>query len=271
MNNLTLRVLFAVFAIPFFLLWLWMGETGRWILFYMLSLGAAWELPQLISKDKKKLWPARAFSMLSVAGFLTIQWQNPELLFPWTVVSFFAAVLLSFRQPIEKVANTMATYVFIFFYAGIWFPATYRLFSGPEQGFAQAWPFLFVAILMWVCDSGAYFAGRLLGKHKFAPVISPKKTWEGFWGGAFLTMLVAVIFGPAVYGISSVQAFFFGAIMSVSAPVGDLMMSAAKRAAGLKDFSQIFPGHGGVLDRFDSLFLSGPVAVAYLQLLRSFS
>lgn len=123
-------------------------------------------------------------------------------------------------------------------------------------------------VLLWVNDSAAYLFGRTLGRHKLAPSISPGKTWEGWAGGALSTMGLAFwALGPAAWGgLLSWQWAVLGALVSVFGPMGDLMESALKRRAGIKDSGSLLPGHGGVLDRFDSHFISAPIAAILLQL-----
>lgn len=127
---------------------------------------------------------------------------------------------------------------------------------------------LFLIILAvggaWIADTGAYFTGRLLGKHKLAPVISPKKTVEGFFGGILCNILIFMLIGfvytkidPAVQ-VSYWQLALLGASGAVLGCAGDLSASAVKRKAGIKDYGKIMPGHGGVMDRFDSFLFVVP-------------
>jgi len=113
---------------------------------------------------------------------------------------------------------------------------------------------VFIMILLTACqDTGAWIAGSLFGKHKLAPTISPKKTWEGFFGGYLLTTIMLSII--LVYQQSNISLFFiplFALAISVLATLGDLFESILKRKVGIKDTGTILPGHGGVLDRVDS-------------------
>lgn len=122
---------------------------------------------------------------------------------------------------------------------------------------------LFVMALMWVADSGAYFAGRSLGRHKLAPLVSPGKTWEGVAGGLLAAGLFA--WGAGVwFGWSGNRLLAFIVLALACVPlsiVGDLFISLLKRQQGLKDTGQLFPGHGGVLDRIDSLLAAAPAFV----------
>jgi phosphatidate cytidylyltransferase len=122
-----------------------------------------------------------------------------------------------------------------------------------------AWLFLVLAIT-WIQDSAAYFVGRSLGRHKMAPVLSPKKTWEGFAGGMAASILTAVIALPLLgLPIGYLAAALIGAAAGVAGPLGDLGESLMKRQIGVKDSGSLIPGHGGILDRMDSLLFTGPV------------
>ena len=119
-------------------------------------------------------------------------------------------------------------------------------------------------------DNCAYYAGKLLGKNsaKFAPLISPNKTWVGFAGGTAATLLSAVLFGYTLPHLSTLQRLLLGGVIAVLIPAGDLMESAMKRDAGVKDSGSLIPGHGGVMDRFDSWVFVAPL---YCYLLLTYS
>ena len=116
-------------------------------------------------------------------------------------------------------------------------------------------------------DTAAYFAGSALGRHRFFPHISPHKTVEGAVAGAVASILVAALAGPALVGLGAAAGVGLGALIAVAAQGGDLVESALKRQAGVKDSGALVPGHGGLLDRVDSLVLVGPVVYCYLRLI----
>ncbi|MBU9714519.1 phosphatidate cytidylyltransferase [Evansella tamaricis] len=119
---------------------------------------------------------------------------------------------------------------------------------------------IFILILVWSTDSGAYFAGRSFGKHKLWPEISPKKTIEGAIGGIVLAVIIGVIYLLIVPIFDSwVMTILFIFVVSVSGQMGDLVESALKRHYSVKDSGQVLPGHGGILDRFDSLIFVLPI------------
>lgn len=122
---------------------------------------------------------------------------------------------------------------------------------------------LFIFVLMWAADSGAYFAGKSFGKHKLAPRVSPGKTWEGVAGGLAASAVLAVFAGQW-FGLHAERLALFVALAlacAVISIVGDLFFSLLKRQQNLKDTGHLFPGHGGILDRIDSLLAAVPVFV----------
>ena len=118
----------------------------------------------------------------------------------------------------------------------------------------------------WISDSGAYFAGRLFGRHPMFPTLSPKKTIEGGAGGLLLTVLIVAPISSQLLGYSLMKALLIGAVVSVFSQAGDLFESSLKRILEVKDLGTFLPGHGGVLDRVDSLLFTAP-AVYYISLL----
>lgn len=125
-------------------------------------------------------------------------------------------------------------------------------------------------IAAWLTDTGAYFTGVLFGRHKLAPVISPKKTWEGALGGILFCMLSFMLYGYILNAFFAKQPDFsgfllFAAVLSVIAQIGDLSFSLIKREYSIKDFGTIFPGHGGILDRFDSVIFTSPAVFILLR------
>lgn len=112
---------------------------------------------------------------------------------------------------------------------------------------------------MWASDTGAYFTGRFLGKHKLFERLSPKKTIEGFLGGVVTAMITGFLASLFFESSSALYWILTGAIMSVTGTLGDLFESMIKRQFQVKDSGTILPGHGGILDRFDSTFISIPV------------
>jgi phosphatidate cytidylyltransferase len=122
-------------------------------------------------------------------------------------------------------------------------------------------------LAVFVGDTAAYLAGSALGRHPFFASISPRKTVEGAIAGAAATILAAALAGPALVSLAAPAALGLGVLLAVVSQGGDLLESAFKREAGVKDSSNLIPGHGGLLDRADSLVLVGPVVYCYLKLI----
>lgn len=177
----------------------------------------------------------------------------------------FAEIMISHCQlSFQKVAVCLAGGLLIPFMLS----ALVRIRAGYYGPFHVLIPFL----LAFVSDSGAYFAGRYLGKHKLAPVISPNKTVEGVVGGVIAAMVGMVILCfilDIVFGftVSYLNALAYGVVGALAGVFGDLSYSAIKRQTGLKDYGNLIPGHGGILDRFDSMTIIAPLTEALLILL----
>jgi phosphatidate cytidylyltransferase len=141
------------------------------------------------------------------------------------------------------------------------FPLTFTL---RLHGYSPDGPrlLMFALVITWVGDSAAYFAGRALGKHRMAPALSPNKTWEGTVASILGALLVAVVFTRWL-SIPLPHLLAMAAVGNIAGQAGDLLESAYKRSAGVKDSGSLLPGHGGVLDRIDALILAIPVVWYY--------
>lgn len=166
---------------------------------------------------------------------------------------FFVEIITPSRS-LERAANTLLGIVLI-----PWSLAhliNIRLMEPYGEYFVYI---LFITV--WATDTGAYFTGRFLGKHKLNKEVSPKKTWEGAIGGTILGMAAALfcwdLFFP--WYITAAQAALIGLLVSLLGQISDLAQSVLKRSAGVKDSSNLLPGHGGFFDRFDAFLLSAPV------------
>ena len=168
------------------------------------------------------------------------------------------------KYPMEKIL-----YLFFgFFYAGFLLSYLYQVRMLPEEGAYDVW---LIFIAAWGSDTCAYCAGMLIGKHKAFPVLSPKKTWEGCIGGVVGASLLAVVYCWAMntwfgqHG-SLLQYAIVCGCGSIIAQIGDLAASAMKRNNEIKDYGTLIPGHGGVLDRFDSVIFVAPIVFYLLQM-----
>ncbi len=210
---------------------------------------------------------ARAALLPAVLGSVGMLWaayaRGPAALVAAWSLACVATVLWRAAGPREGAARDVLGGVFILTYPA--FLAGFAaLLLAQENGVGR----VFVFILITVCsDVGGYAAGVLLGRHPMAPSISPKKSWEGFGG----SVLLCVVGGAATVSLILGESWWIGALLGVAvaiaATVGDLMESLLKRDLGIKDMSTLLPGHGGLMDRLDSLIVVAPIVWAVLTLL----
>ena len=188
---------------------------------------------------------------------------------------FFLLLLYAFALTVFRAGalryGTLSGAVGGLFYVTVAFSAMVLLRDLENGVFLFLMPF----IGSWVTDTFAYFTGRLFGRHKLAPVISPKKTVEGSLGGILFAVAVFALYGWIVSSYGPVPNYpillLAGLLVSVVSQIGDLALSAIKREYGIKDYSRLFPGHGGVLDRFDSVIATAPLVLYFCLLGGSFS
>lgn len=244
---------------------IWLPTTALAAMFGVLLAIAAWEWSGLMTLSAKM---ARAmFVIINICAFAACwypEWRSSiaGYLEPLAVVWWVSALLLIWRLPQGCKLKTAwhipggALGVLILSAA---FTALVKLHANPNGIFLV----LFLLVLIWAADTGAYFAGHAWGRHKLAPQISPGKSWEGALGGIVLTLIVAALGGwlLELAGTQLVAIILLGGATAGISIVGDLVFSMCKRQVGVKDSGSIFPGHGGVLDRLDSLFAAAPVFV----------
>lgn len=202
-----------------------------------------------------------------IAGTLTVYvplLYVPDASIAWLVSAVVLAtlvfVMLRPGPALEGAADQVGRYLIGMGWVG--FLAYLPLLRRMDHGLA--WIFLVLAV-SWLGDTGGYFAGKYLGRHKLYPRVSPKKTWEGVAGGVLLAVVGAQI--VRVVGLpvlSFAEAAILGAVLCVSGVVGDLSESMLKRAFAVKDSGWIMPGHGGLLDRIDSVLFVAPLLFGYV-------
>jgi len=212
-------------------------------------------------------WPARALYVvgaLALGGLAWRYWGGPtdlrvlELAAVWWIIALIWVTCAP--QAVNRTAAGVAGYLVL---VPAWF-ALARLLSIP--GRTGTWLAIFMLTMVFAGDVGAYFAGRGLGRSKLAPSVSPNKTWEGFAGGMILGLLVAAV-GAGLFHLPLWPFLALCAVVLLASVVGDLTESMFKRYAGLKDSGRLLPGHGGVLDRIDSVTAAGPFFVLGLKAL----
>lgn len=281
-SNLTQRLMVAAIAIPVAVLILWygglplalllaaVGALGARELFHLAHLTGVKALAVLGMSVAAAIAPLMwaALQQGAVGEALRAGW--PLLVLAWLLVVLVAT--LAVRPPDSRPLAAAAVTILGVAYCGA-LPATLLLLRHAGHGtmsWAGAWLALLPLVITWICDTAAMVAGKAIGGPKLAPTVSPGKTRAGGVAGliggviaAFAMLHLALV--PAGIHIHASELLILGLAVSVVAQLGDLVESLFKREAGVKDSSALIPGHGGVLDRFDSLYFAIPVAWGLLR------
>jgi phosphatidate cytidylyltransferase len=277
-GNLTKRILFAVVAIPAAAGVLWLG--GWWLAGAIAILGVlgAREIYDLGRRQSvEPLAWLGYFAAVAIPVYVYLFSENPraEMLLAFGLTCWVLSVLVAAmargpgQRPLVAVAVTCFGALYAALPLGFLIHIRYTELGlvSSAAGFALV---LFPLVLTWICDTFAYMVGSQVGGPKMAPVLSPNKTWSGAVGGAVSAVVAAGLLGQVVnrlgWSFSLVQLLGVGLAVGVVAQVGDVAESLLKREAGVKDSSNLIPGHGGVLDRLDSLYFVIPVSAALFNL-----
>ncbi len=269
-SNLRTRLLTAAVAAPLILLLLYLGPAWAWLLFIAAAavVGAV-EFFGMTHDDDR---PSVAMGTLSMLTVLLVLWffgtdarALVALLLGIPIVSILVA--LARLGPIETAAMRLAAMAFgpIYLGAGMGAIALLKRDAGSDgPGFV-----VLALMLSWMSDTGAYFAGRFLGRHKLYPAVSPKKTVEGAIGGLGGSVGGALL-GSFFYlpSLPAAHAVLLGLVGGALGQLGDLGESLLKRSVGKKDSGGIVPGHGGILDRVDALLVAASLLYVYVLFVR---
>jgi len=262
------RLLSAIVLIPCVLgiVWFDPGDVSVTALLCLISLGLVWEFVGL----------ARAAGVQIGAGSLAamcvgaVVWTAAPRFLPdaaWIDGATLAALACVSLAPVVFTRDSLdgafgrAGAVLLGVVACGWCLTRYLGMVHMAHGAGGG---LLLLAPIWACDSGAYFVGRAVGKRPLAPVVSPNKTWEGSIGGFVASVGAAVAIGHWLLDMPLLMGIGAGAIIGVLGQFGDLAESALKRSAGVKDSGRLIPGHGGLLDRLDSLTFAGPALYHFL-------
>ena len=266
------RIITAVIAICLLVPVLIFSETPALpIMLSLCSIIAIYEMMACIGQKKSLVLTVPLYLYAAGFPFLLRYAADPALVRQVTVVvclvtSLYFFAVLTFSHGKYKLADIAIAFMTAFYIiAG--FNAILFLHDYEPSG---RYVYLAVFIGAWVTDTFAYFCGMLFGrggKHKLIPDVSPKKTVEGSIGGTVFCILAMVIFGIIINSIADLRANYIvligaGLLASIVSQIGDLCMSVIKRTYGIKDYGKLFPGHGGVLDRFDSVLAVAIVLAA---------
>lgn len=238
---------------------------GIWFTLFILAvmLLTTYELWRLCIAASYK--PSLAVMLVtSVAAFAGVRWPALPILIPAMSLALLATLGVQLARTSQRRFGDWA----VSFAGGFYIGWTCGLIAELRELENGVWWLLLTLVAVWLADSGAYVFGRLLGKHKLAPAISPSKTWEGYIGGAMTALA-----GGAVVGLVSplglLSGLLVGGLVGAFGVMGDLIESLIKREAHAKDSGTLIPGHGGVFDRIDSL-LWGAVVTFMVYSLISF-
>jgi len=267
-NNLTQRIITGLLGSAAIITGVSINEWTYCLIFFIICLFSLLEFYKLAGLDG--LVPQKTFGTIcGVAIYLlsffiekgSISYRYYFLIFP--IVSCVYMIKLYKRFERKPFTNIAFTFLGIFYVAVPFALLNIAVFEGGVYNYEIIFGCLFI---LWASDTGAYFAGTFFGKRKLFERISPKKSWEGFFGGAALALVFAYGLAQFFHSITLLQWIIIGVIIIIGGTFGDLVESLLKRSIEIKDSGTSIPGHGGFLDRFDGLLISAPFIVAYLEI-----
>lgn len=257
------RIITALILLPLVLAAvLWLPTGGIAALAAAILLGGLWEWTRLIGLSSPI---GRGLLLLAHAALLFWLARKGWALFPWITLlgaGWWLLALLWLRQPQCGAGPGRRNTVLKLLIGSLLVVPAWCAFGWlhASDPLGPRWA-LFGLMIVWAADSFAYFAGRRFGQRKMAPSISPGKTWAGFWGGLFGVLLLSLAMAPVLHVPLSGLPVLIGISLAagLASVLGDLFESLIKRQAGAKDSGTLLPGHGGILDRIDSLLAALPV------------
>ncbi len=267
-NNLTQRLITGILGSAAVITGICYSEWTYFTLFFALCGLAMHEFYKLVGLDgmvpQKSLGIAIGLLIFTLTFFIEQETADPKfffLVFPLASVVFMIKLYKKLeRKPFTNIAFT---FLGIFYIA---MPLSLLNIAVYENGTYNFEIILGSLLILWASDTGAYFAGTLFGKRKLFERISPKKSWEGFFGGAALAFVITFMFTQYFHTLGNYQWYIIAVLIIVGGTFGDLVESLLKRSIEIKDSGDVLPGHGGFLDRFDGLLISAPFIVAYLEI-----
>lgn len=255
------RILSGLCMVPF-LIFVFLG--GYWLTAMCIFVGMVGVREFFNGFKAMDIHPSEkiAYGSMIVLYLINFFWpQQHEYLMAWLAASIMASSIYIFKINERKVEDAMATMLGIIYV--IFFSYHVVMVDQTEEYSVLIW---LVLLSAFCTDIFAYFSGYFLGKHKLCPNLSPKKTIEGAVGGTLGSVICCGLFGYFVVPEIWVHCLAIGLIGAVLSQCGDLTASAYKRKMGIKDYGHLIPGHGGIMDRFDSVLFTAPVVYYYIIL-----
>ena len=262
------RVITSIIAIPVVLAFVWFSG---WLGFAAAALAvilSVYELHNMMVHEgyHPLIWMSFALSILFLLAAMFPQQRLILLEVGLSAALLITLPLLFFRKKLDGAMVDWSLTLAIPVYLG-WPLSVFLILRGFQGGITPGfWWVLTVFLGVWGFDSGAFFAGHFFGKHKLAPTISPAKTWEGVAGGLVFSIAAALLFTTWPLGVPWYLAILLGILIGIAATLGDLAESLIKRQTHVKDSGLFMPGHGGILDRIDSLLFAVIVVFIFAQL-----
>lgn len=270
MKNLLTRVLVAIFFVPLLLLLSFLGKLYFFSFIELLIFLGLLEFSKIAKKSGAEIPVAFLIGIGLLVGFFSFFSGEKNLLGLLFLAFLLVGFYQLFRAEVEKIGLNIAFFICGLVYVSFFFSyliliRQLPLSLGIEYKIGGLW-IIFILASVWLCDTLAYFIGLPLGKHKLLPKVSPKKSLEGAIGGilgailgGFLSYYLFLNFIPLFHLL------IISLIIGIFGQIGDFVESSFKRGAGLKESSFIIPGHGGILDRFDSLLFVSPLVYYYIK------
>lgn len=267
-RSVGLRTLTSIIAIPVVLAFVWFGGWWAFAASAIVVILGAYELHTMMLHEgyHPLIVVSLLLSLLFVVAAMIPQERLVLLEAGLSIALLITFPLLFFRKKLEGAMVDWSLTLAIAIYLG-WPMSLFPLLRGFQVGISSGfWWVLVVLFGVWGFDTGAFFAGHFFGRHKLAPRISPGKTWEGVAGGLVLSVTAALLITIRPLGVPWYLAILLGVLIAVAATLGDLAESLIKRQTHVKDSGQFMPGHGGILDRVDSLLFAIIVVFVFAQL-----
>lgn len=263
------RMVTSIVAIPIVLAVVWFGGWWAFAAATLVVILGTNELHSMMLHEgyHPLIIISLLLSLLFLVASMFPQQRLMLLEFGLSLALLVTFPLLFFRKKLEGAMVDWSLTLAIAVYLG-WPMSIFPLVRGFQVGISTGfWWVLTILLGVWGFDTGAFFAGHFFGRHKLAPGISPAKTWEGVFGGLVLSIAAALLFTVRPLGVAWYLAILLGVLIGIAATLGDLAESLIKRQTHVKDSGQIMPGHGGILDRVDSLLFAVIVVYVFSQLI----